>query len=63
MINILQFTNGVITTATVQAAIDTAAAQKRVLYFPRGTYTVAALQLRTDSRLYLDKEATIEAYI
>lgn len=63
MINVLQFTNGVITTKTVQAAIDAAAKERRVLYFPNGTYTVAALQLRTDSRLYLDKDATIEASI
>lgn len=61
MIDVLQFTNSVITTQTVQAAIDAAAKEKRVLYFPRGTYTVAALRLRTDSRLYLDKDAVIEA--
>lgn len=59
MINIKEYINGEITTEAVQRAIDCAAAEKKVLYFPAGTYTVASLELKTNSSLYLHRDAVI----
>ena len=61
MLNILEATGGVISTASVQAAIDRAAEEKRVLYFPAGEYPVASLTLRNNSALYLAGDAVISA--
>lgn len=61
MLNVLDLTNGLLTTATVQAAIDRAAAEKQPLFFPNGTYTVTALTLPSDTALVLDKGAVLHA--
>ncbi|MBO5007324.1 MAG: hypothetical protein J6D26_00620 [Clostridia bacterium] len=61
MINVREFVKENITTESVQAAIDYASEHKKTLFFPRGVYSVTSLALRSDSSVYLDKDALISA--
>ena len=61
MINVREFTNGYINTDTVQRAIDYAAENKKVLYFPAGIYRTSSLFLKSNSSLYLDENAVLSA--
>lgn len=61
MINVREFIVGEINTESIQRAIDYAAENKKVLYFPRGVFTVTSLLLRDNSSIYLDKDAVISA--
>lgn len=59
MYNIRDFIDETVTTQAIQDAIDRAAQEKRMLYFPEGVYPVSALTLRTGSHLYLDRGAVL----
>ena len=61
MINVREFVNNEISTETVQKAIDYAAENQKVLYFPGGIYTVTSLKLKDNSSIYLDKDAILSA--
>lgn len=61
MLNVLELTGGVITTATVQAAIDRAAGEGKVLFFPSGVYVTASLTLPDNASILLAQDATLQA--
>ena len=48
-------------TKSIQNAIDTVSEKKEVLYFPKGEYKVASLNLRDNTSLYLEEGALIQA--
>ena len=61
MINIIDFIDGELNTESIQNAIDYAAENKKVLFFPKGVYNVASLQLKSNGSIYLDEGAVISA--
>lgn len=61
MINIIDFIDGELNTESIQNAIDYAAENKKVLFFPKGVYNVTSLQLKSNSSIYLDEGAVISA--
>ncbi|MBR4720565.1 MAG: right-handed parallel beta-helix repeat-containing protein [Clostridia bacterium] len=61
MIKINDFIKGELNTESIQKAIDFAAENKKVLFFPKGVYNVTSLQLKSNSSIYLDDGAVISA--
>lgn len=60
----LDNTGKTLLTARIQAAIDSAAKlpQRKILYFPNGTYLTATLLLRNNSTLYLAPGALLKCF-
>ena len=61
MINLLDYTAGVLTTDLIQAAINHAAGMGETLEIPAGTYEVTSLSLPTGCDLYLEAGAELRA--
>jgi len=61
VIDIKEYIKGEVNTESIQAAIDYAAENRKVLLFSKGVYTVTSLELRSNSSVYVDKEAVISA--
>lgn len=48
-------------TEKIQQALDEISGSGKVLYFPAGTYKTFMIQIKSDSRIHLDKNARIKA--
>lgn len=63
VVSVLDFgvdpTGARVDTVRLQSAVDRVAADKGVLYFPRGVYLTGTLSLKTDSTLYLAEGARL----